>query len=239
VGAPLAVLITPAVVRVIGLALKAVPGNEGAVENLVRWIDSVSESAWFALPVLLLPGMSVLLAIWLALQVRFQKAGIGALLSSPGVRPPRRDDAEEIQIGNVIEEMALASGCPVPAAFLLDTELANAAVVGVSENESAIVVSRGLLDGLARDEIQATVGHLIGSVANGDLRILPSWNAVFQSWDSFSSSSTSRRRPSPDGLLGSSRSRVSSPRPCFLPSPPCSFSSPSFRWLSPSSRRSA
>ena len=39
----------------------------------------------------------------------------------------------------------------------------------MSENEAAVVVSRGLLDELRRDETQAVVGHLISSVANGDL----------------------------------------------------------------------
>ena len=44
-----------------------------------------------------------------------------------------------------------------------------------------MVVSRGLLENLGRDETQAVVGHLIGCIANGDLRILAGLNAVFQS----------------------------------------------------------
>ena len=58
---------------------------------------------------------------------------------------------------------------------------ANAAAIGVSESEAAVVVSRGLLENLGRDETQAVVGHLIGCIANGDLRILAGLNAVFQS----------------------------------------------------------
>ena len=197
-GAPLAVLITPALVLIVGLVLKSIPGNESASAALVQLIGSVPGWIGIAfdeenpcgflhprtllgLQLLLLPGMIVLFGIWLALRARFWRAGVGGLLSSLGARAPRRDDVEEIQIGNVIEEMTIASGCPELLVFLLDADSANAAAIGVSENEAAVVVSRGLLDGLGRDETQAVVAHLIGSVANGDLRILASLNAVFQS----------------------------------------------------------
>lgn len=196
-GAPLAVLITPAVVLLVGLVLKSVPGNESAVEALGSVVGSIpasialafdEENVWgilhprtlLGLQFLLLPGMIALLGIWFALRSRFRKAGVGALLSSLGARPTRRD-VEEIQFGNLVAEMALASGCPEPGVFVLDADAANAAALGVSENEAALAVSRGLLGNLGRDETQAVVGHLIGSVANGDLRILASLNALFQS----------------------------------------------------------
>jgi Zn-dependent protease with chaperone function len=197
-GAPLAVLVTPIVVLLAGLVLKAVPGSESGLDALIRGIGSVSgsigvafdeENPWgflhprtlSALTVLLLPGMILLLGIWLALRARFRRAGVGPLLSNLGARPPRREDVEEIQIGNVVDEMAIASGCPRPPVFVIDASASNAAAIGVSENGAAMVVSRGFLDGFARDETQAVVGHLIGCVANGDLRILASLNAVFQS----------------------------------------------------------
>jgi Zn-dependent protease with chaperone function len=197
-GAPLAVLITPAVVLVVGLVLKSIPGNESVVAAFVQrtgsipgWIGIAFDEAnpWgflhprtlLGLQLLLLPGMIVLFGIWLALRARFRKAGVGGLLSSLGARAPRRDDVEEIQFGNVIEEMTIASGCPELSVLVLDADSANAAAIGVSENEASVVVSRGLLTGLDRDETQAVVAHLIGSVANGDLRILASLNAVFQS----------------------------------------------------------
>ncbi|HEY7698333.1 MAG TPA: M48 family metalloprotease, partial [Vicinamibacteria bacterium] len=197
-GAPLAVLVTPAVVLVIGLVLKSVPGNDEAIGSLVRLIESVPDAiaiafdkgnAWgflhprtlAALLSLLLPGMIALFGIWLGSRARFRKAGVAPLLAGLGARPPRKDDVEEIQIANVIEEMAIASGCPEPSVHLLDAGAANAAAIGVSESEAALVVSRGLLESLPRDETQAVVGHLIGCVANGDLRTLAGLNAVFQS----------------------------------------------------------
>ena len=197
-GAPLAVLITPGVVLVVGLGLKSIPGNESVVAAFVQGIGSIpgwvgiafdEENRWgflhprtlLGLQLLLLPGMIVLFGIWLALRARFRRAGVGGLLSSLGARAPRRDDVEEIQVGNVIEEMTIASGCPELSVVLLDAGAPNAAAIGVSENEATMVVSRGLLDGLRRDETQAVVAHLISSVANGDLRILASLNALFQS----------------------------------------------------------
>ena len=128
-GAPLAVLITPAVVLVVGLVLKSIPGNESVVAAFVQGIGSIpgwvgiafhEENRWrflhprtlLGLQLLLFRGMIVLFGIWLALRARFRRAGVGGLLSSLGARAPRRDDVEEIQIENVIEEMTIASGCP-------------------------------------------------------------------------------------------------------------------------------
>jgi hypothetical protein len=104
-GAPLAVLITPAVVLVVGLVLKSVPGNETVVAAFVHWIASIpgwigiafdEKNPWgflhprtlLGLQLLLLPGMIVLFGIWLALRARFRKAGVGGLLSSLGARAP-------------------------------------------------------------------------------------------------------------------------------------------------------
>jgi Zn-dependent protease with chaperone function len=197
-GAPLAVLATPAVVLVAGLSLEFIPGCETAAQNLDRLVGSISESislafdernSWrilhprvlAALYLLLLPGMMFLLASWFAFRARFREAGAGGLAASLGARPPRQDDVEEIQMGNVVEEMTIAAGSPEMKLFVLDHEAANAAVLGASENDAVMLVSRGLLRNLDRDETQAVAGHLIGSVASGDLRVLSSLNAVFQS----------------------------------------------------------
>jgi Zn-dependent protease with chaperone function len=197
-GAPLAVLVTPAVVLVAGIVLKSIPGNESAAAALAGLIRSIpasiavafdEENLWgflhprtlAGLLLLLVPGMVLLFGIWLSLRARFRAVGTAPLLSSLGARPLRGDQVEEIQFGNVIEEMAIACGCPEPHVSFLDLEGANAGVLGVSENEAAVVGSRGLLTGLGRDETQAVAAHLIGSVANGDLRILASLNALFQS----------------------------------------------------------
>ena len=72
---------------------------------------------------------------------------------------------------NLAAEIALAGGLPPPQVHVVDSPLANAAVTGGSPDDAAVVVSRGLLDGLGREETQGVVAHLVGRVGNGDLAI--------------------------------------------------------------------
>jgi Zn-dependent protease with chaperone function len=109
----------------------------------------------------------------------FLRNGIGALTDDLGVRPADRSDAEEHELANVVEEMALAAGVVAPELRLTDAGLSNAAAYGRSPDEATIVVSRRMLDRLDRSQTQAGVGHLIGSVGNGDLRLLNTLLAVF------------------------------------------------------------
>ncbi|MGH9335322.1 MAG: M48 family metalloprotease, partial [Vicinamibacteria bacterium] len=196
-GAPLAVLVTPLVFLAAGLSLKYLPGQEAALSSLIeagRFIplaietaaDADDASSFFksevllALAMLLAPGMAMLLLVWFFLKRRFQRSGVGGLLLTLSARKPLATDLEELQLANVVEEMAIAASMRPPEVLILDDDAPNAAAVGSSEKEAIVVVSRGVLGKLDRDETQAVVGHLIGSIGSGDLRILGGLNAVFQ-----------------------------------------------------------
>jgi Zn-dependent protease with chaperone function len=71
--------------------------------------------------------------------------------------------------------------------MLLDTPVPNAAVFGSSHREATVIVSRGLLDQLDRDETQGVLAHLLGSAGNGDLVLLRRVLAVFQTYGLFAS----------------------------------------------------
>lgn len=73
---------------------------------------------------------------------------------------------------NVVEEMAIASGMPVPQLFVMETEASiNAFVAGFRPTETVMVVTRGALDHLSRDELQGVVGHEFSHILNGDMRL--------------------------------------------------------------------
>jgi Zn-dependent protease with chaperone function len=73
---------------------------------------------------------------------------------------------------NVVEEMAIASGMPVPQLFVMETEASiNAFVAGYRPTETVMVVTRGALDHLSRDELQGVVGHEFSHILNGDMRL--------------------------------------------------------------------
>ena len=127
------------------------------------------------------PGIAMMMALWLGVR-RVLGRGVGALLLALGARDPRPGDLEERQIQNLVEEMSLAAGLPAPKVRLIDSAAGNAAVVGTSDDEAIIIVSRGLLDDFSREDTQAIVGHLVGSISNGDLEIAHALSTVLQTF---------------------------------------------------------
>jgi Zn-dependent protease with chaperone function len=132
------------------------------------------------LAVLLVPGMLIALALWMAMLALFRRAGVGGAMASLNAREPSPHDLHELQLANVVQEMAIASGLPAPRVMLVDSAGANAAAIGTSPADARIVISRRLLDDLDRDQMQALLAHLIGSVGNGDLGIAFAVTSVFE-----------------------------------------------------------
>ena len=127
-----------------------------------------------------LPGAVAAVAMWLALRRLAARSGMADLLDAVGARAPRTDDPEERQLANLVAEMALAAGLPAPRLMMVDTPVANAAAVGSSHRDATLVVTRGLVDRMDRAETAAVLAHLVASVGNGDLAVVRSVLALFQ-----------------------------------------------------------
>ncbi len=85
---------------------------------------------------------------------------------------PHTLDLNERRLLNVVEEMALASGVPVPPVFVLDNERSiNAFAAGHTPANAVVAVSRGAMEYLNRDELQGVLGHEFSHVLNGDMRL--------------------------------------------------------------------
>jgi Zn-dependent protease with chaperone function len=81
-------------------------------------------------------------------------------------------DLLERRLLNVVEEMAISSGIAMPRVFVLDQECGmNAFAAGFSSKDAAVAVTRGLLEIVQRDELQAVIGHEFSHVLNGDMRL--------------------------------------------------------------------
>lgn len=90
----------------------------------------------------------------------------GRLVSSNTTHPDER------KLRNVIEEMAIAAGVPVPKIYLLDHEKSiNAFAAGHAPGDAAIGVTRGCMTLLTRDELQGVIGHEFSHILNGDMRL--------------------------------------------------------------------
>src|SRR5438270_6700541 len=132
------------------------------------------------LTLVLLPGMAVAFGLWFAMLALFRHGGVGGTLASMNAREPNPADLKELQLVDVAQEMAIAAGLPAPKIMLVDSIGANAAAVGTSPHDARIVISRRLLDDLDRDQMQAILAHLVGSIGNGDLGIAFTVTSVFE-----------------------------------------------------------
>jgi Zn-dependent protease with chaperone function len=135
-----------------------------------------------AVGVLVLPGAVAIFGLWLAIRRVFGRVAVGHALEAAGSRPPNERDLEERQLRNVVEEMAVAAGVKPPRVLIIDTDAVNAAAMGTEIDDATVLVTRGLLDKLDRDETQAVIGHVIGSVGNGDLAIASIIMSIYQTW---------------------------------------------------------
>jgi len=92
---------------------------------------------------------------------------LGGVLVNADVRDPLRR-----RLRNVVEEIALASGLPVPDIYVLEQESAiNAFAAGYSPADAAIAVTRGTLEKLDREELQGVIAHEFSHIINGDMRL--------------------------------------------------------------------
>lgn len=80
-------------------------------------------------------------------------------------------DADQQRILNVVEEMAIAAGVPVPPVYLLDEMAINAFAAGYSPSDAVIGVTRGAIKQLSRDELQGVIAHEFSHILNGDMRL--------------------------------------------------------------------
>jgi Zn-dependent protease with chaperone function len=86
--------------------------------------------------------------------------------------PPDVQDPLRRRLRNVVEEISIASGVPVPDIYVLEAEAGiNAFAAGYSPGDAAIAVTRGALDVLDRDELQGVIAHEFSHILNGDMRI--------------------------------------------------------------------
>ncbi|HXN35977.1 MAG TPA: M48 family metallopeptidase [Opitutaceae bacterium] len=100
--------------------------------------------------------------------------GGSAVAESVGGRrvDPHTTDPAEHRLLNIVEEMAIASGLPVPAVYILDQEPAiNSFAAGLTTSDAVVTVTRGTLQKLDRDELQGVVAHEFSHILNGDMRL--------------------------------------------------------------------
>jgi Zn-dependent protease with chaperone function len=137
-------------------------------------IHTVSASAWH--PLLLLGVTAALLlvisggSLYKVSELSGGGQSVALLVGGRQIAPSTRDFAER-RLLNIVEEMAIASGMPVPPVYVLEEEGINAFAAGHAPSDAIVAVSRGCLKYLNRDELQGVVGHEFSHILNGDMRL--------------------------------------------------------------------
>lgn len=81
------------------------------------------------------------------------------------------NDFKKQRLLNVVEEMSIASGTPVPPVYLLDEEGINAFAAGYKPGDAIIGVTRGAIEKLSREQLQGVIAHEFSHILNGDMRL--------------------------------------------------------------------
>jgi Zn-dependent protease with chaperone function len=163
---------------VVGVVLAV---NAGVVVALTIFDDRYARDGFIAqaqsyTPILwivslLVGGAIALASLYKTIQLR---SGGAAVALSMGAERVRADtgNASRRRLRNVVEEMAIASGVPVPETYVLERESGiNAFAAGHSPANAAIVVTRGMLEHLDRNELQGVIAHEFSHILNGDIRL--------------------------------------------------------------------
>ncbi len=80
-------------------------------------------------------------------------------------------DLQQRQLLNVVEEMAIAAGMPIPQVYLLSDTSINAFAAGLSPANAVIGITEGTLQRLSREELQGVIAHEFSHISNGDMRL--------------------------------------------------------------------
>jgi Zn-dependent protease with chaperone function len=125
---------------------------------------------WFFPAVTVGTAWYVAMGTWDAINLVSQGGAAVARYLGARELDPRSTDVNELRLRNVVEEMAIASGLPAPAVFVMDGEDSiNAFVAGSAARDAAVVVTGGALRELRRDELQGVVAHEFSHILNGDI----------------------------------------------------------------------
>ncbi len=117
---------------------------------------------------LLVGGVAALISLLLSLLAYY--TGDDMVLAVAGAKPLQH--ADDPELFNVVEEMAIAAGLPVPRVYLIRDPALNAFATGRDPQHAAVAITSGLRSQLTREELQGVIAHEMSHVRNYDIRLM-------------------------------------------------------------------
>jgi heat shock protein HtpX len=117
---------------------------------------------------LMVGGVAAGISLLLSLLAYY--SGDSMVLAINHARP--LEHAEDPELFNVVEEMAIAAGIPMPKVYLIPDNSPNALATGRDPQHASVAVTTGLRSKLTRDELQGVIAHEISHIRNYDIRLM-------------------------------------------------------------------
>jgi heat shock protein HtpX len=148
-------LFTAVVVLVLALGIVACFDPDAVIQ--LRWGEA-----------LLAGGIAAVVALLFSLFGYY--SGDRLILATSGAR--RIHHTDDPELFNVVEEMAIAAGIPMPHVYLIDDPALNALATGRDPEHAAVAITTGLRQKLSRDELQGVMAHEMSHIRNYDIRLM-------------------------------------------------------------------
>jgi heat shock protein HtpX len=138
---------------------EAAMGYQGAVVDPFVWAANAMGGAW--------PGAIGAAGAWFGVAYVGHQAMIDA---ATGARAVSRQEAPELY--NLLENLCISRGIPMPSLRIMETDALNAFATGLHRGQYSISVTRGLMQALSEDELEAVLAHELTHIRNHDVRLL-------------------------------------------------------------------
>lgn len=126
----------------------------------------IVDAAWWDF-LYLAPWATIATAVWVFFGYAFHQRLIDAATGAKGVTR-----TEEPRLYNILENLCISRGIPTPKLQIVETDVMNAYASGMHDGQYQIAVTRGLINALNDQEIEAVLGHELTHIRNGDVRLM-------------------------------------------------------------------
>src|SRR5690348_7597488 len=113
------------------------------------------------------PWVTIGTVLWILIAYRFHQSMIDAVTGAHDVTRK-----EEPRLYNLLENLCISRGIPMPKLKIMDTPARNAFATGLNQKQYSITVTTGLIKALNDQELEAVLGHELTHIRNGDVRLL-------------------------------------------------------------------
>jgi Zn-dependent protease with chaperone function len=168
---------TRKLVLLFGLAFLAVGLATGVVVLAALGLSGTTAGTFivdprlFVITVAVVIGMMVIASLSRVAVLSQGGGHVARMLGGTQIQGDNQDPMHR-RLQNVVEEMAIASGLPVPEIYVLEQEAGiNAFAAGLTPADAAVAVTRGCLERLNRAELQGVIAHEFSHILNGDMRL--------------------------------------------------------------------